>query len=299
MQQSFFMRSPVILIPIFLFFSIMIWDIQNRLQNAGVPGMPRNRLKNSKTPGMLVAQYRDIQNKTSSAKFVLITATKYFDLLPLVYVSVLRVRQYFPGLEWIIVKSNYIENTSIFNETGDFNWIHELEYRGVEKSEAGHIEKNIALNYIRNNPSIINGSGWLYLLDGDNAAPEFTGFDSIRQMDTNITYWANQELCSRKVKRYTKRPDDYLDIMRSNSSVSKRTFRKILLHKIDTGAFIMSLNAWRAVDALSPLDFEAVYEHDGLYFTEFVYRLWQLKFNVRKLKDGTVKLFYNAFRCHP
>jgi len=229
-------------------------------------------------------------------KLVLITPTQTIHLLPLVYVSVLQLRRFFSNVQWVIVRANLSVTPRLFNGLGHSSWIHELEYKGTEKSVAGHAERGAALDHIRRNPSIISGQGWLYFLDGDNAAPQFTSLDSIRRLNTNVTYWANQELCNGQKRTQTRRPKNYLDFM-NNSYVKKKTFQKTLLNKIDTGSILMSLDAWRAVDAISPFNFEPFYNHDGRYFVEFIYRLWQLKYRVEKLDDDTVKLFYNALKC--
>ena len=255
-----------------------------------------------------------VTHRSAPRKLVIVSPVSRMYFLPSGLMRVMQLRRCFE-VHWVISKSNRgakEDMPTFFNGRNHHDWIHEIVYTGLARNSAGSEEKNFALAFLRSMPKLLQGEGWIYFLDDDNAAPTIS-CDAAPAWDPTVTYFADQEICGSIVREVTRHPADYFDKLlsllgripeRQHAALSE----SLVLDRMDLGSWLLSLSAWRSIDEKrrslqqDPITFPPVYKDDGFFFTKVMHEItWQTpKSNmvlVKKLGWQEMKLFYNGLTC--
>lgn len=164
---------------------------------------------------------------------VLITAMSRPNNLPVLLAHILPLQKCF-DVRWLVVfaagNSKHWEQEGFVRDS--FPWATQL--RANDKnitSRAGHVEKNIALDFMQSNPHLRNGTGFMYFLDDDNFPP--FGLCTA-PMDTDVIYFGNQSTLSETAtgrmgwRRKTVIPSADMFNFQSWRNVARRSVKKRL-----------------------------------------------------------------------
>lgn len=261
------------------------WGFEN-------PQLPVDVLSCIKKPLPVPVVSQVSKGSTGKPLLIFITPLSRVNNVPVLMARILPVRECF-NVKWLLVFSaessghwsehKYFENDS-------FPWIVQLKtpLKG-HPSISGHVERNIALDFMQRTPGLRDGDGFMYFLDDDNLPP--IGLCTA-PMDTDAIYFGDQFTYnavskSMKVRKNSVIPSEDMFRFKTGTEVEHR-----LVKHVDTGTFLLPLSKWRSLEALA-IRWKPIYIHDGIFFSDVIVQLLGPTLQFYRINDKA-HFFYNG-----